>query len=134
MALVRLPARKTSGFTLLEILVALAIFALAASVLMVTDGRSIRQTAYVLDKVQASWLADRALNNYYIEEQFPDVGRHSSTVEMSGKQWFLRDQVFATSQDGLRRVEISVFSGAERPADKSVPAFRLTGYIRRPPE
>ncbi|MCL6271145.1 type II secretion system minor pseudopilin GspI [Sansalvadorimonas sp. 2012CJ34-2] len=130
----RRKCRKVAGFTLLEILVALAIFALAASVLLVTDGRAIRQTARVQDKVMASWLADLELNKYYVENAWPDPGKRSSTASLSGREWYLRSIVSVTSQDGLRRVEIGVFPGGATPSDKAVPLYRLTGYVRRPPE
>ncbi|WP_281647531.1 type II secretion system minor pseudopilin GspI [Parendozoicomonas sp. Alg238-R29] len=124
---------KTSlaGFTLLEILVALAIFALAASILLVADGRAIRQTARIQEKVQASWLADNQLNQYYIEASFPEPGQRSNTTEIGGKQWYIRDTISETSQRNLRKVDVEVFPGKARPTDKAKPAFRLTGYIRR---
>lgn len=123
-----------AGFTLLEILVALAVFALAASILMVADGRAIRQTAHIQERIQASWIADQQLNKYYVEGTFPEAGNRSSTTEMSGKSWYIRDVITETSQRNLRRVEVNVFQGKARPGDKAKPAFRLTGYIRREKE
>ncbi|WP_196221463.1 type II secretion system minor pseudopilin GspI [Sansalvadorimonas verongulae] len=120
-----------AGFTLLEILVALAVFALAASILLVADGRAIRQTAYIQEKIQASWIADQQLNRYYIEGSFPDPGKRNSSIELSGKQWYIRDVIEETAQRNLRKVEVKVFPGKARPDDKARPLFRLTGYIRR---
>ncbi len=128
------PESSQKGFTLLEILVALAVFALAASVLLVTDGRAIRQTARIQEMVQASWLADRELNRYYIENLWPDIGKHGDSVNASGRDWYLRHTVSATSQQGLRRLEINVFPGSGKPSDSIKPVYRLTGYVRRPPE
>ena len=122
---------RPAGFTLLEIMVALAIFALAASVLMVTDGRAIRQTARVQDKIQASWLADQALNRYYGEEIWPDIGRRSNTATLAGKNWTLKNTVTSTSQDGLRKVVIDVFTTESSKDKRAAPIHSLTGYVRR---
>ncbi len=124
--------QPVSGFTLLEVLVALAIFAMAASVLMVSDGRAIRQTARIQDKIHASWLADTHLNRYYVEEIFPATGERSKTQTQSGRDWYIRDIISNTAQKNLRKVEVQVFQGTDKPDDKDQPIYRLTGYIRRP--
>ena len=120
-----------AGFTLLEILVALAVFALAASILLVADGRAIRQTAYMQEMIQASWIADQQLNRYYVEGSFPELGKRNSSAELAGKQWYIRDVIEETSQRNLRKVEVNIFPDKARPADKAKPVFRLVGYIRR---
>ncbi len=122
---------KQSGFTLLEILVALAIFALAASVLLVADGRAIRQTARVQEKIQASWLADQVITQYQVEEIFPPKGKRSSVKPYQGRQWTVKEEVIETSEQFLHRIEVQVFPGTAKPSDKDVPLFRLTGYLRR---
>ncbi|WP_165767289.1 type II secretion system minor pseudopilin GspI [Parendozoicomonas haliclonae] len=124
--------QRSSGFTLLEVLIALAVFALAASALLVTDGRAIKQTARIQELVQASWLAENHLNRYYVEENFPPTGKRATSVEQNGKSWTVRDLVTETGQTNLRKVEVQVFAGARKPADKAKPLYRLTGYVRRP--
>lgn len=56
------------GFTLIEVMVAVVIFALAASMLMLADGNSIRQTRYMQEKVLAAQLADQSLSRIQAEK------------------------------------------------------------------
>ncbi len=124
--------RSIQGFTLLEVLVALAIFALAASVLMVSDGRAIRQTARIQDMIRASWLADAQLNRLYAEESFPNTGNTATVISQNGSQWYLRNTVTETGQGNLRKVEVEVFAGEDTPSKDDNALYRLTGYVRRP--
>ena len=124
------PKRRSLGFTLLEVLVALAIFALAGSVLMVTDGRSIRQLARVQETMRASMIADSHLNRFYVEQIFPATGTTSTVITQNGQPWYVRDVVSATGQGNLRRIEVHIFHGGEAPNEDAQPLYRLIGFVR----
>ena len=125
------PERHSYGFTLLEVLVALAIFALAASVLMVTDGRSTRQVARVQETVKASMIADTHLNRLYVEQTFPATGKTATVVTQNEQSWYVQDVVSATGQGNLRRIEVQVFPGEDAPKGDAQPLYRLIGFVRR---
>ena len=127
-----LPPSCCRGFTLLEVLAALAIFALASSVLLVTDGSVLKQVSRAQAKLQAAWVADSTLNTYYTSANLPAAGTYARQVTQGNASWFVRSKIAPTSQSRLNRVEVLVFSGTERPAAEDVPAFRLTAFIRRP--
>ena len=129
---VRAQASRCRGFTLLEVLAALAVFALASSLLLVADGAVLKQVSRVQDKIKAAWVADYTLNTYYTAGTMPAAGTYSRTISYGNASWFVRSRIAATSQARLDRVVVSVFAGEARPESGEVPVLRLTGYIRRP--
>ena len=53
--------RSARGFTLLEVLVALAIFALIAASVLTASARSVRTASQLENKTLAMWVADNRL-------------------------------------------------------------------------
>ena len=122
---------KVRGFTLIEVMVALTIFALAASMLMLSDGNSIRQTRYMQEKVLASQIADHYLNVLQAESRWSSGGKQSRIQEYAGLEWYVREQIIETSLSDFKKVEVEVFVGAEEPEKDAAPLSRLVSHIRR---
>ena len=87
---------KASGFTLIEVMVALAIFALAAGMLLLTDGNSIRQTRYLQEKVLSSQIADHSLNVIQAEQRWNEPGIKARIETYAGQEWYVRETVRET--------------------------------------
>ncbi|OED41924.1 type II secretion system protein GspI [Endozoicomonas sp. (ex Bugula neritina AB1)] len=119
------------GFTLIEVMVALAVFALAASMLMLSDGTSIRQTRYMQEKVLASQIADHYLNVLQAENRWSKGGAQSRIQEYAGLEWYVSERISDSSLIDLKKVIIEVFPGSDEPDDDAVPLSRLETYIRR---
>ena len=87
----RLPrnVRKTqSGFTLVEVLVSLAILAIICGALIQTAGANASNAARLRDRAVAEWVASNRLAELQLSLSFPEVGSRTGEDEMLGTQWF----------------------------------------------
>lgn len=63
--------KRARGFTLLEVLVALAIFAMVAASVLSASARSLQNASRLEDKTLAMWIADNRLNELQLEQTPP---------------------------------------------------------------
>jgi len=120
------PARPNRGFTLIEVLVALAILAIALTVVLHSMGQAIDLTANLRDRQVALWVAQNRLTQHQLQRDFPSTDTREGTVEMGGQEWHWREQVSATPEAALRRIEIEVRLDA-----KASSLARLVGFLER---
>jgi general secretion pathway protein I len=76
-----------SGFTLVEVLVALTIVALALGAGMRAAGNLTRNTGRLADVTHAQWCAENALTDLRLARQFPGVGEAEFNCEQRGRQY-----------------------------------------------
>ena len=77
--------RRGRGFTLLEVLVALAIFAVVAASVLSASARSLKTAARLEDKTFATWLADNRLQEIQpVHIRYPHIRHHQ--VDAAGRQ------------------------------------------------
>lgn len=128
----RLPADKQRGFTLIEVMVALAVFAVAAAMLMLSDGNSVRQTRYMQEKVLAAQLTDQYMSRLYADKSWPDKGVKGKNESYAGYDWYIRQITRTTNFPDFRKVVVEVFIGRDKPEDDQVGLYSLTSYLRKP--
>lgn len=121
---------KTRGFTLIEIMVALIIFAVLSVTLLVRLGDSIRSEQYLESKTLASLMAENVLADMRIKEEWSDVRSDNRTVNMAGQRWEVKITVTDTENENLRRVNVQVGPDTGR-SRKDNYVFSLTSYIGR---
>lgn len=121
---------KSRGFTLIEVMVALAVFAVVSVALVGNASSSLRHAGMIQNRTIAWWLAENQMTELRIrprtEEDFPSVGTSRDRIEMNQTEWELEVDIENTEMDDMRRVTISVYKGL---ADE--PAARLTGFLGR---
>lgn len=106
--------RRGRGFTLLEVLVALAIFAVVAASVLSASARSLKTAARLEDKTFATWLADNRLQDIQLAESPPSEGREQGEETYAGRRWVWQTEVQATSEPEMLRVTIRVALRPER--------------------
>ena len=119
------------GFTLLEVLVALAIFAITAAAMISGIAGSLSAQSYLERKTIAHWVALNQLNFTNMRAVWPAVGISDGREEMAGHEWHWTRKVEGTADPKLRRVEIEV--RVER--EDEDPLVRIAGFVTdRPAE
>ncbi|WP_372874898.1 type II secretion system minor pseudopilin GspI [Pseudomonas sp.] len=109
--------RRCRGFTLLEVLVALAIFAVVAASVLTASARSLQTASRLEDKTLAMWIADNRLSELQLAETPPGDGRDQGELAFAGRRWQWQSEIQATSEPSMRRVTLWV---APRPDSGSL--------------
>ena len=111
-----LAAKREAGMTLIEVMVALVIFALAGLAVMQSTLQQTRQLGRMEEKILASWLADNQLVQLRLEKRWPALSWSETTVEAAGTRWFVRWQGVETALPQLRALDVEVRRQKSDPA------------------
>jgi general secretion pathway protein I len=99
---------KARGFTLIEVLVALAIVAVALATGVKAAGSLTRNAQRVADVSAAQWCADNQLANLKLARQFPGIGDSDFVCEQLGRNFKGQLRVRPTPNPNFRRVDAAV--------------------------
>lgn len=115
---------KEHGFTLIEVLVALAIVAIAlAAGLQATTAltnNALRQSSVLLAHI----CAENELVKTRLSRQVPAIGDVNVTCEQAGRNFAVTVSVLPTPNPSFRRVDAQVF-------DEGAPVLRLSTVVGR---
>ena len=108
------PATRRAGFTLVEVLVALAITAIALGAGLKAAGALTDNAQRLGDVTAAHWCADNALTGLRLAKQFPGTGDGEFACQQLGRDYrgLLRTQ--ATPNPNFRRVDALVMDSNGR--------------------
>lgn len=123
------PKHGARGFTLLEVLIALAVFAIAAAAMISGITDSVAAQSHLERKTLASWVAQNQLALVRLQEAWPDLGEVSGEEEMAGRSWYWRRHTQATSDERLRRVDVEVRAAV----DDETALIRLSAFVNATP-
>jgi general secretion pathway protein I len=101
-----------SGFTLIEVLVALAIVTIGMAAVLGTLSSSADTISYLRDKSFANWVALNQIAVVRISGQLPAPGKSDGDVDFAGRKWHWHQEVNTMQVPGMVRMDVSV-----RPAD-----------------
>lgn len=115
--------RRASGFTLIEVMVAVAILAVALGAIIAAGARYADTAADLRDRTLALWVAHNRLTEIVLTPTWPDVGTSSDDVKMGGAQWTWHVKVSNTDDPTLRRIQVGVTRKGEDHDEASLTAF-----------
>ncbi len=119
--------KQTQGFTLIEVMVALAIIAISLAALISTSGSQANSASYLKQKSFAHWVAMNEMTQLQVEKSFPDLGDKKGSTDMAGHTWYWIRSTIATEDKDARQVEFKVFADEDHQQNLT----RLIGYASR---
>ena len=99
---------RLTGFTLIEVMVALVIVAFGMMAVHTMLNSYAAASVYTEQKTLASWIATNKLTELSIGPTWPPLGDSDEEVEFAGRQWRCEIEVAETPVANLRRVDVSV--------------------------
>lgn len=114
------------GFTLIEVVVALAVVAIGMFAVFRVIGDTTRNIGYLRDRSLATWIADNRITELRISGELPSVDETEGDVDYAGRRWHWVATVSQTPVDGLRRIDVRV-RREEDAADSAL--VTLAGFI-----
>lgn len=122
------PNKKANlGLTLIEVMVALVIFALTASAIVKAAGDNLGGVSQIENITFATWVANNRLAHLHIGSTWPVENNKSGSEEMAGKTWYWQQQVEKTNDKDMVLVEVTV--GTDKSLDHSVTT--ITAFITK---
>jgi general secretion pathway protein I len=112
-------AMNQRGMTLIEVMVAMAVLAMAGLALLKTSHEQVRNMNALEQKQIAGWVADNQLTLQMLR---PSPG--SGIQQQAGRVWYWRVTYVPTSQPGVTAVEVEV---RDRQDDRD-PLVRLNSW------
>jgi len=119
------------GFTLLEVLVATAVFAIAALALLNAQNTQVTTDRHLETKTLAHWVALNQLADMRLQKAFPDVGESKIAVKMADRDWLITLKTQSTPAPSVRLVQFSVALKSGEPAEDASPVTVVTGFLAR---
>lgn len=111
------------GFTLIEVLIALAVVAIA--LLALTRAASVQVQSFdgLRERTLAGWVAANVLSETRLATAFPPTGRSDGRVQLATRTWRWTRDVQPTPTADIRRIDISVYLG-----ESHEPSATLSGF------
>ena len=102
--------RKTCGFTLIEVLIALVILSIALTAIIKATSQNIRDTTYIQTKMAAHYVALDVINTARAGLiNLPDAGSQvENDTEMLNQEWHWQLVMKETANQNIKEIRVSV--------------------------
>jgi len=119
---------RNAGFTLIEILVALAVIAIAVAAVMAAISGNVSNAAYIQDRTLAHWVAMNKIAEIQVAKDWPAAGTQHGESLMASQEWPWRVTVSTTDDPDVRRLDVAVFANQ----NQKDPLSAMVAYVGRP--
>lgn len=112
--------QKSLGLTLIEVLIALAIMGIALTAIIKASTQTISQTSYLQDKMIASWVGTKILNDVRAGVIIPahEQEKTAMKVTMLGRDWYYRLVKTDTPNMRIKKIVVGIYTTAADAEDE----------------
>ena len=118
--------QETRGFTLIEVLAALAVIAIAMTALLTSSAQLAKQQQQLEVLSFASWMADNVLTEAQLKEPYATLGKRDGEGKAGPFQFRWTMVVQATPEPAIRRMDVHIYARPGTP--DAAPIYSLTGF------
>lgn len=104
---------RRTGFTLIEVLVALAIVAVALAATLRVAGQSTANVGEMRSRLLAGWVAENLLAEHRARGDWLPLGIQRGQEREGSIDFIWRREVIATPHPAFRRIDVFVFTAPE---------------------
>ena len=116
------------GFTLLEVLIALAIISIGLLALSRSSALQLKAQAGMQERTMALWVADNVITQSRLDRRTIQTGRYQGSQLMGQHEWHWDLLVQHSPDPAVLRLDVVVHSDPGRHA----PVLQHTGFVRAP--
>ena len=120
------------GFTLLEMLIAIAIIGVIGAAVSTTVGGVANQTLSLEQRTVANWIANNQMTRMRMlqrrEQQPLGEGKQQTRLVFADREWEVETQIKTTDHPWIRRVEVSVYQSSDEEGRQG-PYGQLSGFF-----
>ena len=121
--------RHSRGFTLIEVLVALAIVAIGMAAVLEALTSSANTAVYLQDKTFAEWVALNRIETVRLSGTVPADGTSNDNLDYAGRSWEWQQKVTNTRFPGMVQIEVDVRPSDSKAADNFGWYAGATGFM-----
>ena len=129
MAIFRSADLHSKGFTLVEVLVALAIISIALMSALRAAGQGTNSLVELRSRLLAGWVAENVLAEHRARGDWLPLGVQTGGEREGGIDFGWRQEVIATPNPAFRRVDVRVYTRS----DDSQSLAHIVGFVVNPP-
>jgi general secretion pathway protein I len=105
---------RQQGFTLIEVIVAMAVIALGVGALLSTLNSSAGAITHLRERSYAEWIALNRISETRLATTAATTGVTSGEVEFAGSKWLWRQEVVDPQVAGILRLNVSVAHAGDK--------------------
>ena len=120
---------RPTGFTLVEVLVALAIIAIALMSALRAAGQGTSNVGELRSRLLAGWVAENLLAEHRARADWLPLGIQRGSGRQGGLEFAWSEEVISTPNAAFRRVEVRVFAAG----DEAHSLAHIAGFIVNAP-
>jgi general secretion pathway protein I len=119
--------RKIAGLTLIEVLIALAIIAIALTAVIKATSQTIRGTTHLQTKTIAMWVGQNVLNEARLNLLPLSTTPTSQSTLMLNQTWYWQATKESTPNKRIKKISVRVYT--HEADDDATPIIQLETYV-----